>query len=291
MRRYRTIFLVSYRKIYLVLLTFLLCALFAAGCVAQGDIAALPILMYHHLDENASNSSTITPATFEAQLAALREAGFTGVRCADLVAYVDGTGTLPQRPLLITFDDGYKSNVDLAAPLLQAYGYCAAVHVIGVTVGQDIYPPTGRPTIPHFSFEAAAPWVKSGVLEIQSHSYDMHQNDDGGRQGVQPLRGESRKDYEAAFTADVEASRGPIEKAFGSGSVLSFAYPYGLYTPQSEALLTKLGIPISLTVQDGINILRRGQPGCLRLMKRIHVGENDAPGALAARLLKLIGAD
>ena len=52
----------------------------------------------------------------------LRDAGYTSVGYADLIEFVNGDGKLPEKPLLITIDDGYQNNLDLAAPLLEKYG-------------------------------------------------------------------------------------------------------------------------------------------------------------------------
>ena len=76
-------------------------------------------------------------------------------RYADLIEFVNGDGKLPEKPLLITIDDGYQNNLDLAAPLLEKYGFCANIAVIGVSIGHTTYKDTDIPITPHFSLEDA----------------------------------------------------------------------------------------------------------------------------------------
>lgn len=77
----------------------------------------VPILMYHHLSEDVTNSEMVSPEQFEAQIRALSEAGYTGVSFDELQAYVLRGEPLPEKPVVITFDDGYRSNYTLAYPI------------------------------------------------------------------------------------------------------------------------------------------------------------------------------
>ena len=100
--------------------------------------------MYHAFTEDeADTGSLCTPASeFARQLSALRDAGYTSVDYADLIEFVNGDGKLPEKPLLISIDDGYQNNLDLAAPLLEKYGFCANIAVIGVSIGHTTYKDT-----------------------------------------------------------------------------------------------------------------------------------------------------
>lgn len=156
-----------------------LCVLVAVVAVPRtpaAQTADVAILMYHAFTENeAETSSVCTLASeFERQLSALRDAGYTSVGYADLIEFVNGKGKLPEKPLIISIDDGYQNNLDLAAPLLEKYGFCANIAVIGVSIGHTTYKDTDIPIMPHFSLEDARPWIKRGVLTVTTHSYDMH---------------------------------------------------------------------------------------------------------------------
>jgi len=253
----------------------------SAGLIDTGRYTCnVPILMYHHIDNEVTSSSVITPERFEEHLAALKEAGFSAITLHQLTAYVEKGEELPENPVVITFDDGYRSNYDLAYPLLRKYGMAATINVIGVTVGAETYKDTGVPIIPHFSFDEAREMVKSGLIDIQSHSYDMHnveQLDADYRQGVCMKPGESEEEYIAAFRSDFERSRKEIEEKTGA-RVIAYAYPNGWYTTLSEVLLSKMGVKITLTVEEGMNTVIRGLPQSLRAMKRYRVN-NDISGS------------
>ena len=135
----------------------------------------VPILMYHHLSEDVTNSEMVSPEQFEAQIQALSEAGYTGVSFDELQAYVLRGEPLPEKPVVITFDDGYRSNYTLAYPILQKYGMKATIFAIGVSFGTDHYKDTDYAITPHFGAAEAAEMTASGLISIQSHTYDMHQ--------------------------------------------------------------------------------------------------------------------
>ena len=157
-----------------------LCVLLAVVAVPRtpaAQTADVAILMYHAFTEDEADAGSLcTPASeFARQLSALRDAGYTSVGYADLIEFVNGKGKLPEKPLLISIDDGYQNNLDLAAPLLEKYGFCANIAVIGVSIGRTTYKDTDIPITPHFSLEDARPWVARGDLTVTTHSYDMHQ--------------------------------------------------------------------------------------------------------------------
>ena len=123
------------------ILTLLLAAawLLPGGASASGEDPAaetvsLPILMYHHIrtDSGACNDYTILPETFEGDLQYLRDHGYETVSVADLLAYEAGVAELPEKPVMITFDDGQSSFAAYALPLLEKYDMCAVLAVVGV---------------------------------------------------------------------------------------------------------------------------------------------------------------
>ena len=110
--------------------------------------ARLRVLMYHKVNDLPENPLSVPVGAFDDQLAQLRELGYTVVSLDDVLAfYRDGT-PLAARPVLITFDDGYRDNLEHAAPVLQKHGYPA---VIFVPIG---YLDGGRP-LPHEERRAA----------------------------------------------------------------------------------------------------------------------------------------
>lgn len=246
----------------------------------------VPILLYHDISD-APGSYSVSAEAFRAQLQALKKAGYETVSFPGLIGFVEHGTPLPKKPLVITFDDGYENNITIAAPILAEYGMCAAINVIGVSVGKDTYKDSAQPIIPHFSFEEADPGVRAGVLDIQSHSFDMHNSPELDREryrrGVLRIAGEDEMEYIAAFRADLEASRSAIERALGT-TVTTYAYPFGLHTYFTEVLLSEMGIKVSLTVEEGMNTLVKGLPQSLLCLKRCSVGEDLSPEELVQYL-------
>ena len=248
----------------------------------------LPVLMYHHFDLESTADTVVSAGVFREQMEALRAAGFTAVTVRQVEAFVEEGRPLPQKPVLITMDDGYTSNLTLAAPILEDLGMCATVFVIGVNEGEDIYIHSGGPlTPPRFSYEEAAPWVKKGVLDLQSHSYDLHQLASygyGDRDGMGPLAGESPAAYRRVLDEDMAQFRRRREGRVAT-ELRALAYPFGYYTEETDRILREEGIPITFTIDPHSNLLVRGDAASLRLLGRYNVTDQWSGQALV-RLLE-----
>jgi peptidoglycan/xylan/chitin deacetylase (PgdA/CDA1 family) len=135
----------------------------------------VPILMYHHISKDVKDKdTTVTPQHFRSQLTALKESGYNTILCKDLIAYVNQGIELPENPVLITFDDGYTSVYQYAYPILKELGMKATTSIIGISVGKNKYKDTDIEIIPHFDYNKAREMYLSGVMDIQSHSFNMH---------------------------------------------------------------------------------------------------------------------
>lgn len=251
--------------------------------------ANLPIIMYHHLTEEASEGGTISVTMFEEHIKALSEAGFQGVSLWDAVDFVNHGKDLPEKSVIITFDDGYSSNYELAYPILQKYNMKATIFVIGHSVGKDTYKETGTAIIPHFSYEEAQEMIDSGLISIQSHTYDMHQwaplerEPEFSRETANQLEGETDTDYLSYFGDDFLQSKTGIEENT-TETVAFFAYPLGDYSLLSEYLLTSLGVQATLTIESGMNTLLRNMPQSLLQLNRFSMTE----GVTADTLLRWV---
>lgn len=236
----------------------------------------LTILTYHHLSEDGEGDVNISVARFEEQLAALQEAGYQSVTLEQVYAYVEQGEPLPEKALLITFDDGYESNYTLAWPLLEKYGMKATIFVIGVSVGKDTYKDTDNAMTPHFSYEQAQEMIDSGTISIQSHTYDMHQwepfEEGTFREGILPLEGESEQEYIQAFTQDLTRSRTEIQENT-TETVTALAYPGGRSTQLAQVLCGQLGLKATMTTEPRVNTLVKGLPQCLYGLGRFSVDD------------------
>lgn len=246
------------------------------GSPASGDRADLPVLMYHHFDDNVTADTVVSGEKFREQMTALKEAGYTAVNLPQLLDFVENGVPLPRKPVLITMDDGYTSNLEIAAPILEELDMCATVFVIGVNEGEEIYIHSGEPLTPlRFSYESAADWVEKGVLDLQSHSMDMHRLDSYGghpRNGMLPQDGESDEAYRRAIEMDLlQFRRRRVGRV--ASELTALAYPFGFYTEELDGLLEEEGVIFTFTTDEHCNRLYIGDYSSLRMMARYNVTE------------------
>ena len=238
-------------------------------------IKALPVLMYHHISDD-DNYFTISQSMFESHLIAMQQAGYTTVSIQDILNYVKDGVKLPAKPVLITFDDGYYSNYELAYPLLKQYDMKATIFVIGSSVGhKDFYKDTEYPIIPHFSYEEALEMEESGLVSIESHSYDMHQNADyevGNwiRPTVSKLIYESKDHFKNAVKNDFELLQNDFLKNLNK-KITAFSYPQGVYSDLSNETLEEIGVEVSFITETGTNYIEIGNPDSLKCLKRYDI--------------------
>lgn len=240
----------------------------------------VPILMFHHISDEPG--SVLTSDFFRSYMAELKENGYQTIFYDDLYAFVKGEGELPDKPIIISFDDGYLSNYLYAYPILKGLGMKAEISIVGSTVGRDTHPETGNPIIPHFTWEQAKEMVDSGVIRIRSHSYNMHQHvsaEDVSRLGVIKNPFESDSLYSTMFSGDCQQMKELIQSKLGYEDIV-FTYPYGKLNTLTETILKNLKYKISVTTDVGINKVRIGDFGSLRGMKRIPCDANDSNGIL-----------
>lgn len=214
----------------------------------------MPVLMYHHMvpEGQDCNAMTITPGKFRADLDIILAKGYTPVLPGELA---EGA-PLPEKPILITFDDGYRSNYDLVYPILREYGVKACISII--VLMPDL------PTDNFCTWEQLREMTDSGLVEVGSHSYRLHNlgEDKGnyekdGTNGVERRPGESDGDFQARVLDDIQKSHDRI--AAELGSVTCFAYPFGCTDPDAKALVDAL-FPVSLMTV----------PQCADLAKGLH---------------------
>ncbi len=251
----------------------------------------VPVLMWHNLAEESSGDMTISVDTFRAQIEALHEAGFKTVSLQQLYDYVHFGTELPEKPIVLTFDDGYFSNYEYAFPILQEYDMQATIFAIGVSVGKDTYKDTDHAMTPHFGVDEAREMVASGLISVQSHTYDMHQwppFEDGNaqvRETLLPFDGEADADYEAAVEADFAESRELLESITGQ-PVNALAFPEGAYVTLTQDALRSAGAELTFTTVRAVNTVVKGLPQSLCAMPRFGMTESTDMTALVAELEK-----
>lgn len=98
----------------------------------------MPILAYHMINEGKSTYS-VSPALFEEHMQYLQQEGYTAISLLEFAKAKKGKFTLPQKPVVITFDDGYEDNYTTALPILEKYGIKASVFMVVNDIGRKGY--------------------------------------------------------------------------------------------------------------------------------------------------------
>ena len=220
---------------------------------AQAFKNTVPIIMYHDINEKVTDATVVTPQKFEENMKLLASNGYTPISFEELISFVDGNGLLPEKPGIITFDDGYLSNYEYAFPILKKYNFCATVFVIGSSVGHnEYYKNTAYRLTPHFGIPEIMQMVSSSLISVQSHTYDMHQwaqyekVPEKARCSAVPIDGESDADFAAALKNDIVLQNLIFSRAgIKSSNVLSF--PNGKYADITNSVLAQNGYRATVT--------------------------------------------
>ena len=176
----------------------------------------LPVLLYHHVGperEGTMRGLTVSPERFEKHVRWLARRGYKGICPSDWLRWRQMGKGLPEKPVLITFDDGYEDLFEHALPVLRRYGFGGAVYVatklLGGTNAWD--EARGWGTMRLMTAEQIRFWVTQGI-EFGAHS----------RTHADLTSLDARE-----LTQEVAGSASDLESLLGMRAV-SFAYPYGL---------------------------------------------------------------
>ncbi len=235
---------------------------------ASDDAIALPTAMYHSVtDEGESPGQyVISPSMLERDLQYLTERGYTAVTVSDLIAYVEDGAELPEKPVMLTFDDGYYNNYCNAYPLLQQYGMCAVLSPVGTLTEQfsQTDDTEEHEVWSYCTGSELKEMADSGLIEIQNHSYNFHEL--SPRRGCLRMSGESESEYAQTFLRDTEQAQ-QLFVSLGIESPVCYTYPYGARSEETDALVEQYGFAASLSCEEGITCIVR-DPACLRCIKR-----------------------
>ena len=208
----------------------------------QEEETYVPILMYHNINDQydpANASVEMSEEDFREQMETLKEAGYTTITFEEYLDYENGLAELPDKPIMINFDDGYLNNYTRAYPILKELGMKATIFVITGRMGMS-----GGVTYPHFTWEQAKIMEDSGVIDIESHT-NFHNNlkDVSLETAIQELR----------------KSKYLIQKNLGKDATV-LAYPYGDFTEEVKQAAKDAGYLAAVKVKlgnPGVN--RKGQ--------------------------------
>lgn len=186
------------------------------------------VMMYHHigaLPENADNirkGLTVSTEEFEEEVKFLSEAGYTIVSFAEL-DYLTQKNKVPEKTVVLTFDDGYDDNYSYAFPVLKKYNAKGTFFIISGKIGKEGY-----------ITEDQIKEMSTGGQEIGSHSVN--------HPSLEKYKGQS-------LTSELVKSKETLEK-ITSGAIISFCYPAGKYTGDTIKAVQDAGYKYAVTTKS-----------------------------------------
>ncbi len=189
--------------------------------------------MYHYISVPPAGADiyrrdlSVKPAELEAQLAWLRSQGYQGIRLADLVYYFTQGRPLPEKPVILTFDDGYRDNYTNAFPLLLKYGYVGTFFLVTRPIDD------GDPA--YLSWDMVKEMHQAG-MDMEPHGYRHYD-----------LRG---RDVDF-LVYEIVGAKEAIEARTGE-TCRFFAYPSGSYDRQTVAVLRSAYFWGAVVTEQGI---------------------------------------
>jgi len=215
---------------------------------------SVPILMYHYVEyvtdtrDTFRKSMNIEPHIFEAQIKTLEENGYTFLTASELSNALNGYRMMPDKPVLITFDDGHWDNATDVLPILEKYNAKATFYLIpGLLNGSDF-----------LSDSQVREIINSGIVEIGSHTVNHVSL--------------SNK-FSPIVSYEVNQSKKDLEKKFGI-KVFSFAYPNGDFDNQAIELVKKAGYTNAVSTIPGISQNNQNKYFLFRLRPAYRTGKD-----------------
>ena len=203
--------------------------------------AEVIVFGYHRFVNKVRRPDTeITPAAFEEQMKALKDRQIPVIAMQDFLAWKRGEKNIPPHAAIITFDDGWKSQYEVAWPILKKYGYPLTLFIYteGIRPGK-------------YSGGESMGWEQLGELrdagvDIQAHSL-THQDLRKPPYDRFTKKRLPQSEYESWLESEVAGSKQIIEQKLGV-KVNCFAVPYGFYNEHVKEVAVKAGYEALFTV-------------------------------------------
>ena len=214
------------KKILLAATAICLLLIIAMFCAAWPYRSGIPVLNYHQINDSAHNALTVNSKQFEAQMKYLTDEGYHTITPYELSEAMENGSPLPEKPVVITFDDGYLDNYNNAFPILKKYNMKATIFLISDYVG--VYP-------------NYLTWDKA--LEMQEHQIDLESHT---LNHVELTKTGSADETLHQLIDSRRAIEWHLQK-----KVEFLAYPCSSYNAEVEELVKQAGYRAAFTVHYG----------------------------------------
>lgn len=228
-------------------------------------LVKVPVIMYHDVVEFTlrEDDYLISACTLERDIQKMLEAGFKPIAVSSLIDYVYNGTPLPDKSVVLVFDDGYAGVKTQVLPLLEKYDIQAAVSIIGARAQRV---EDGGCNADYMSWADIREAESSGHVEFISHSAGLHVY--RARKGASRMMDESIAHYREVLTADI-AAMNAYAKAENVDLLPVFAYPYGYVEPEAERILHDAGFIATFTSEEHVNLIS-GDKQCLYQLGRLN---------------------
>ena len=213
------------------ILIFVMALIFSLSAFAN-DKTNIPVLCYHNLNPTKPGSMNMTPNKFESQIKWILDNGFKIVPLKEVVEYLKGSRTtLPEKSVVITFDDGWKSAYTYLFPIVKKYH---------IPVTLFIYPETISTGKNAMTWDELDEMQKSGLFDVQSHTYS-HPN------FKQEKRHLSSQAFEKFVVTELAKSKKILEEKLGH-KMTTLAWPFGIYDDYLEQEAKNAGYEMAFSI-------------------------------------------
>jgi len=248
----------------------------------RGQAAELTVLTYHDIvADPGEDAYSVSRSTFVAQLDYLQRHGYQPVTLSLLDKVMQKQASLPNKAILLSFDDGLESYYQFVAPLLEIYHYPSVLSVVtGWVDGKNIPPEYNGKLI---QWQQLRELSQSPLIEIISHSHDLHHGVQSNPQGNKAAAGvtrlyspstaqyETEKEFRQRIAMDLKHSVSRLKQELNITPV-GVTWPYGHYDNVLAAEAEQLGLRFQLNLNDGPTDVTQ-LPG----LKRVMIMNNSTP--------------
>lgn len=210
---------------------------------SSGHALGIPVLMYHHLLPQKdivgifqNNDLVVSVENFRAQMDYLKDNGYQCISLARLERYINGEELVPEKSVVITFDDGYLSNYQYAYPILKEHGFTGVIFTLTSYIEAE-HQEFDPKRLQYLSWEDIE--AMKDIFTFASHTDNMHKLDASGK-GV--LRSASADQ----LISDLSVSRRRLNHT------PYFSYPYGHYSDLAKDILKRHGVKLAFTATEGM---------------------------------------
>ena len=227
-----------------------------AAAVFSQRTKTVSIIMYHQITSETKGNDYILPLKIlEEDFEYFKKNNYTPVSLNALFQYVKCGKPLPEKPVVITFDDGQKSFITKVLPLLEKYSYPANVNIIGSLVELYTNNHDNNDNYAYLNADDIKLLFDHPLVEIGYHSYNLHNL--SSRKGMGKLKGETDAEYTRIIKNDIDAFQNLYASLTGERATC-IAYPYGIKNNTLVSILKNEGFNIILTCRESTNRLTVG---------------------------------